>query len=285
MSDNDNQQDNGNDGMVEFSESHFDEPAINDTGDIQADATPKPTEETAQTSDDTTEQTTEETAEQPEGEDKPDEAAPEEKSDDVDLKAMSRAERAAYYQSLKQEQTREVAEVVNQNYAPQDIAQLQEYYMSQGADEFQALVLARQDFADQSAQIAEATTEIAELNANLRVDSFEAQSKYEWMNPNKADSYDKNLHELAAKIFSQGITTDPRTGQIIDARMTPMQAAEIVESIRNSGVSKAQLAAQKAAEAQLAAVAPPTSTAPPKSNESSDDRQASSLERALNNAG
>lgn len=296
MSDNDSTEDsNVSEETVEFSSSHFGEEPVDETTPTDSDTTAEPAEDNAETTETDAEPSAEEsTEEQPaEGDAKPDEVTPEEKSDS-DLKGMSRAERAEYFQSLKQEQTREIAQVVNQNYAPQDVQQVADYYSSNGLvngetgevyypTPAEALSLARQDVADQKTQIAEATAEIAELNANLRVDSFEAQSKYDWMNPAKTDTYDKDLHELSAQIFSQGITTDPRTGQIIEARMTPMQAAAIVETIRNSGASKAQLAAQKAAEAQLAAVAPPTSSAPPSSSQSADDKQASGLERALGN--
>lgn len=284
MSDNDTTEDtNTTEETVEFSSSHFGEDAVDETTQEVTETPADPAEDNAEKPTETeADKPVEESPEATEiAEDKPDETI-EEKSD-VDLKAMSRAERAAYFQSQKQEQTRAVAEVINQNYAPQDVQQLQEAYMNQGYDEGTSLMLARQDVAEQKAQIAEATAEIAELNANLRVDSFEAQVKYDWMNPAKADVYDKDLHELTAQIFSQGMVTDPRTGQIVEARMTPMQAADIVEKIRNSGTAKAQLVAQKAAEAQLAAVAPPTSTAPPSSTQTADDKQASGLERALGN--
>jgi hypothetical protein len=285
MSDNDTtEESNVSEETVEFAQSHFDEDAVDTTATTATDddSPAEPAEDNAETTETDADKAEESTEDKPaESEDKPDEAITEEKSES-DLKGMTRAERAVYFQSLKQEQTREVAEVVNQNYQPQDVTDLQQAYLDAGYSDGEALMLARQDVAEQKAQIAEATTEIAELNANLRVDSFEAQATYDWMNPAKADTYDKESHEAAAQIFSQGITTDPRTGQIIEARMSPKQAADIVDKIRNSGTAKAQLAAQKAAEAQLAAVAPPTSSAPPSSSQSADDKQASGLERAMN---
>lgn len=279
MSDNDTTEDtNVAEETVEFSQAHFDEPADDTTDTTESIAEPA-TDKVETPEADTPAEDPDKPAE---SEAAPDEEKPEAPTDEqtVDLKGMSRAERAAYYQSIQQEQTREVTEVVNQNYQPQDVTEIQQAYLDTYPDMDQgtALMLARQDVAEQKTQIAEATTKIVELNSNLRVSGVEAQAAYDWMNPAKGDSYDKDLHDLTAQIFSQGITTDPRTGQIIEARMTPKQAADIVDKIRNSGVSKAQLAGQKAAEAQLAAVAPPTSTAPPSSsNESEDDKRAARL--------
>lgn len=289
MSDNDVQDmsDTSNDeDTIEFSESHFDEPG-NDTPadetETPAEPAPDAPEKEAETTEDAAEADKPDEAESLEEsvEDKPDEVT-EDKSE-VDLKVMSRAERAEYFRDLKQQQTREVAEVIDQNYQPQPIDDLRKAYLDTGGyTEFEATMLAKDTYRDQQLQIAEAKTEISELNSSLRVDAIEAQSKYDWMNPGKTDAYDKDLHELSAQIFAQGVTTDPRTGQIIDTRMTPMQAAEIVDKIRNSGSANASIKAQKAAEQQMAAVAPSSSKAPP-ADESIEDKQASGLERALNN--
>jgi hypothetical protein len=279
MSDNDTSTDTSNQDTVEveFSSAHFGEEP-----DTTTETTPEVPETQpegdAQTPDESTETPTDEPAEQPETAETPEPT--EEKP--AETKGMTRAERAAFYQQQQQEQQREVAQVVNQTYQPQNVTELQQAYLNEGYSDGEALMLARQDAAEQKALIAEATAEIANLNANLRVDSVEAQSKYDWMNPEKTDSYNKELHEQAAQIFAQGITTDPRTGQIIEARMTPMQAADIVNNIWNSGVGKAQIAAQKAAEQQFADVAPTTSSAPPKSSQTAEDKQAAGIERALN---
>lgn len=176
-----------------------------------------------------------------------------------DTSKMTRAERAAHYQNIEREQQREVTKAVSEAYQPEDVQTVKDRYLEQGYDDGMATMLARQDISDQKAEIAQATATIAELNANLKIGTFEAQSKYDWMNPAKSDAYDKQAHNDAAAIFSQGITTDPRTGQIVEARMTPMQAAELVDRIRQSGAAQAGVKAQKAAEAQMAAVAPSSS--------------------------
>jgi hypothetical protein len=281
MSDDDNQEPvAATDETIEFSSDPF------------ADETDTPVEEakpdTAEPADADTPEPPAETEEPAEdGDVKPeeptDEAQPEEEKSEADLKQMTRAERKEYFEAQKQEQQRSVDQVIDATYQPQPVNELQQYYMEQGHTEGEALILARQDVADQKAQIAEAKSEIVELNANLRVDSLEAQQKFDWMNPEKTDSYDKDLHNLTAQIYGQMITTDPRTGQIIDARMTPMQLASIIDKARNSGSAKAALKAQKAAEQQMAAAAPPTSSAPSKA-QTAEDKQAEALERALNSA-
>lgn len=212
----------------------------------------------------------------------PEEPAEEEKSES-ELKGMTRAERKEYFEQQKAEQQRVVGEAVDANYAPQPFDQLKQHYLDQGASDFEAQILADRDITKQEAQIDKAKAEIVELNANLRTDSVEAQAKYDWMNPAKPEVYDKELHQMAADLFATGMGVDPVTKQITSARMTPMEAAALIDKARNSGMAKAQLRAQKAAEQQLAATAPPTSAAPIASAESADDKQASSLERALGN--
>lgn len=273
-----------NEETVEFSNDNlFDEPTeakVEDAEPVTEPAAEEKAEEPAEPE-----------AEKPEGEetpegdapteDKPDE--PVEEKSDSELKGMTREERKEYFQNLQKQTKQEIEQAVDQVYKPQDVAELQEEYMQRGYTEGEALILARGDVAEQKAQIAEATTEITELNANIRVDAVEARAKYEWMNP-ESTNFERDTTEIAAQLFELGTVKDERTGQIVDTRMTPMQVASLIDKIRNSGSAKAQVAAQKAAERQMAAAAPPTSTAPPAANQSADDKQASALERALNSA-
>lgn len=240
--------------------------SLDDIGDISLDAlnegdTPEPTEPSP-VEDKTTETTDEEADSEPQTPEDGDEteASVDTEETEPETRGMTRKERAEYYSQQRQEQQRTVEQAVSQAYQPQDVTQLQQYYMEQGHTEGESLILARQDVADQKAQIAQASAEITELNANLRVDTMDAQSKYDWMNPAKTDVYDKELHQYAADLFAQGITLDERTGQIIDAKKTPSQVAAIVDKIYQSGVKKAAVKAQKAAEQQIASVAPPSST-------------------------
>lgn len=255
-----------------------------DIGDISLDAM-NAVETDTSTTDETTEETTESTDEEQsqDGEQTPEddddttdadktEDKPDDEPAEPKLTRRERAERYAQEQAAKQQ----VEQAVNQVYQPQDVAELRDYYMEQGADEFQALQLARQDVADQKAQIAEATTQIAELNANLRVDAVEARAKYDWMNPaNEGKGYDKDTTAIAAQMFELATVKDERTGQIVDAKMTPSQIADIIDKVRTSAMKEATVKAQKNAESQMASVAPPTSARQPvKQGDSLEDMKA-----------
>lgn len=278
MSDNDTQDTNitGSDDFASSleleSESSATDATIETTETSPAEDTQaEPTEEKSEVAPDNTTPPEEET-----------EATNDEEKSESEVKQMSRAERAAYYQSLERQTRQEVTQAISSVYQPQPVDQLQQHYLAQGYSEGEALMLARQDVAEQKTQIAEANAEIVELNANLRVDSLEAQSTFDWMNPAKTDAYDKDMHQLTADLYSGYITTDPRTGQIIEARKTPMEIARIVDKIRNSGSAKAQLRAQKNAEQQLASVSPQASIAPPAGNKSPEEKQADALNDAFN---
>lgn len=199
----------------------------------------------------------------PEEEESPDTES--ESDSEPDLKSMTRRERAEYFNQERQlqQEKRQVEQSIEQAYQPQDAQQLKEHFLSEGYSEAEATLLARDEVREQKATIAEAKAQIAEFNADLRVDTIEAQSKYDWMNPAKPDVYNKELHNYAADLFAQGIILDERTGNIIDAKRTPSQVADIVNKIYESGVQKATVKAQRAAEQQMASVAPPSSTRQP----------------------
>jgi len=175
-----------------------------------------------------------------------------------ETKGMTRAERAAYYGEVEQQQREQVERAVAQHYAPQEVAELQEQYMQAGYTEGEALMLARDDVKEQRAQIAEATAQITQLNANLQVDAVEARAKYDWMNPD-SKTFDKDTTQIAAQMFELATIKDERTGQIVDAKMTPSQVAGIVNQIRETAMKEAGLKARRAAEREMASVAPPTS--------------------------
>lgn len=177
------------------------------------------------------------------------------KADTEPTKGMTRAERAAYYQEIERQQQSQVEQALQQAYQPQPVAELQEYYMQQGYSEGEALMLARDDVKEQRAQIAEATLQITQLNANLQVDAVEARAKYSWMNPDSKD-FDKGTAEYAARMFELATVKDERTGQIVDVKMTPSQVAAIVDDIRKSASKEAAITAQRNADRELAAVAP-----------------------------
>lgn len=273
MSDNDNQDTTpeATDETVEFS--NIDEVTEN------KEASTDPAPDAAETTEDTPGDQPEVPAETPEA--TPDKETPAEQSTDPNLKAMSRAERAEYFKAQAKNETTEVSRALDNAYSPQPKDALKEHYSNQGYNDYEAEMMARDDIREQERQLGNQKNEIVQLNANLKVDALEAQAQYDWMNPARTDVYDKDLHDLTADLFAQGAVIDPNTGQIIEARKTPMEVAAIVDKIRNSGTAKAQLKAQKAAEQQMASVAPPTSSAPPASSESEDDKRAARFAKAF----
>ena len=163
--------------------------------------------------------------------------------------------------------------------------EVKERLLEEGYTDAEATMLARDEVRSQREQINEARAEIAELNMSMATEAMEVVNTIDWLNSSNKETYDEKSTELASQLYeSLAITKDPRTGQIIEAKMTPAQFYHAINNIRNSGSAKAQLAAQKAAERQMASAAPPTSTAPPAANQSADDKQASNLEKALNSA-
>lgn len=180
---------------------------------------------------------------------------------EVDLKSMTRAERREYFQNIDSQARKQVEASINAAYQPQPVDELTQAYMDEGYDNFQAQILARETVRDQQAQISEARAEIAELNAGLATEAMEVVSTIDWLNPNKGKGvYDQESSDAASQLYEQlCISKDERTGQIIEAKMSPMQFYSLMDNIRSSGSETARLSAQKAAEEQLAAVAPQTS--------------------------
>lgn len=258
-----------------------------DIGDVSLDAfnDVEETEDTdtspVEASTETTESTDEEQEQTPEETDSTDdteESNTSEDSEEVDLKSMSRKERAEYYrnqQREEQQQREQIEQAVKAAYQPQDVNQLAAHYRNNGIVDdatgevyfptaAEATMLARQDVAEQKTQIAEAITQITQLNANIQVDAFEARQTYDWMNPDKAGKgYSETAAKAAAQLYEHMIATNERTQQIVDAKMTPKQLAQIVETIRQDAIKEVTAKARKDAEAEMASVAPSTSARQP----------------------
>lgn len=221
-------------------------------------------------------------------------------TDTVDLKSMSRAERAAYFQEQANAQKQQVEQAINQAYQPQDVSELQQAYIEAGYDEGNALMLARDDVRAQREQISEARAEIAELNAGMAVEATELMHTIPWMNPTNKDSFDQKTLDAGSRLYDTlAVVRDertaqrdaqgnpiPGTGQIIQAKLSPKQFWSAVNQIRESGAAEARLAGQKAAEKQMAAVAPPSSNTTnretPFDNLSPADMRAQLLAKGIN---
>lgn len=192
----------------------------------------------------------------------PDEPAsdPEQAPEDAPEPKMTRAERAAYYRELSQANSKQVEQAIDHAYQPQPVDELKEAYLDQGYSDAEATLLARDEVRSQREQIQEARADIAELNMTLTTEAMEVVNTIAWTNAQNAETYDRETTEAASRLYEQlAVSKDPRTGQIVEAKLTPKQFYGLIDQIRSSGAAEAQLKGQKAAEQQLSAVAPPTS--------------------------
>jgi len=191
----------------------------------------------------------------------------------VDLSKMSRAERVQYFQELEAKTTKEVEARVNATYKPTPLEELKQKYIDEGKTDFEASMLAREEVRDQELDIARASSERAELNAKLAIESTEVLADMPWLNAKDKEAFDKEAAPAAIEAYDRlCLTRDdntaqhddngkpiPGTGQIIGALMTPKEFFGLMDKIRSSGNATAELKAQKAAEEQMAAVAAPSS--------------------------
>lgn len=230
-------------------------------------------------------------AEKPADPEKPAEPAPEQP---VDLKSMSRAERASYFQQIDANTRKDVEAKVNAAYQPQPVDELTQKYIDEGHTEFEAKMLAREEVRDQENDISRARAERAELNATLAIEAQEVLSTIDWLNPGNKAAFDEKSSEAATSLYDElCLTRDentaerdasgnpiPGTGQVIGATMSPKQFYQLVDTIRSSGTETAKLTAQKNAELQMGAVAPPSSNSN-KTEKSFDDMSAAEQRAAL----
>jgi hypothetical protein len=252
-----------------------DQPTPSEPGDGGADPTPKPPEDGGDDPGKTPEpgDGDEPPADPVDDPNKPPEDGGEPENQAPDLKNMTRAERAAYFQNLESKTRKDIEARVDEVYQPEAVDDLKQKYLDKGHTEFEASMLAREEQREQELDIAKARGERAELNSTLAIESTEVMATIDWLNPQKKDAYDKKSSDAAIQLYDElCITRDdntnivgpddkqiPGTGQIIGASMTPKQFYGLMDTIRSSGVETATLAGQKAAEEQMAAVAAPSS--------------------------
>lgn len=213
----------------------------------------------------TTEQLTDGETQVPDEGDEPDTGndpdAGDEATEPNSLKGMTREQRAEFFKQQQEQQRKSVEQAINQVYQPQPVDELTEAYMNEGYDQFQATMLARETQREQQAQIAEARAEIAELNSSLITEAMEVVNTIDWLDDSKADKFDQSSADAASQLYEAlAIEKDPRTNQIVNAKISPKQFYTLIDQIRQSGAKQAGLSARKAAEQEIASVAPPTST-------------------------
>lgn len=178
-------------------------------------------------------------------------------------------------------QRRTIEQTIDRSYQPQPADQLVNAFMEQGYNQFEAEMLARDERRNQQSQIQEARTHIAEMNMQIETEAIQVMHDFPVFDPN-SDKYDPEFAAKASLLYERAadVQVDPNSGVIVQSKITPYEFYKQLHDMRSSGVSQAQVKAQKAAEQQMAAVAPAQSTAPP-SNLSKDDKEAKEMEDAF----
>lgn len=235
----------------------------------------KPGEETPESVEET--ETPADPVEQPKPEDveKPsDEEQPEEPQE-------TEAERNRRFYEMRQQAKREAERAITQTYQPQAKDELVQRFKDEGYDDFQASLLADNERRNQETQINAAKTEVAELNMQIESESLQVMHDYPIFDP-KSPEYDKDFADKASALYHRaaGLQVDKQTGLIVNATETPYKFYKDLADMRSSGLSKAQMAAQRAAEQQMAAAAPPSSTVVQR-DMSPEDKQAADLAAAF----
>lgn len=200
--------------------------------------------------------------------------APADKSDS-ELKGLSRAERKEYFESIERQTRKNVEQAIDAVYQPQAVEEVKAKYLKEGYSEFESTLMARDEVREQEKQISEARGEVAELNMTMATEAIEVVTSIPWLNsengpqvdadgkpvPGTNRGYDQASTEAASQLYEQlAVVKDQRTGQIIEALMSPKQFYTLIDQIRSSGMQEAELKARKAAEKELSSVAPPSST-------------------------
>lgn len=221
------------------------------------------------TSDDEPETPVEEVAKpvEPQEEAKPTVPEAEKPEDLVDEQPVeTEAERKQRFYEMRKagkEERQELERSISQQYQPQPADELTRQFTEQGYTEFEAEMLARDEVRNQRDQINSERTQVAELNMQINTEAVQVMHDYPVFDPKSSD-YDKDFAKRASDMYNRaaGVKVDPRTGAVISTNLTPYNFYKELAEMRGSGVSQAQVSAQRAAEQQMASVAPPSSTAP-----------------------
>jgi hypothetical protein len=220
--------------------------------------------------------------EQPAEEPKPEEAAePTPEPEKQEEPQESEAERNRRFYEMRQKAKQEAERAMDRTYQAQPVDELTKKYTDQGYDEFQARMLANDERREQQAAINTARTEVAELNMTIESEALQVMHEFPIFDP-KSPDYDKAFADKASALYHQaaGVQRDEQTGLIINASQTPYSFYKDLAEMRNSGLSKAQMDAQRAAEQQMAAVTPPASIVVQR-DKSPEDKQADALAAAF----
>jgi len=149
----------------------------------------------------------------------------------------------------------EIADLNNNVYR----AQTAEELVDQGYDP----TTARVEALEQESQMTKFNNHVADVNANLNIESLQVMSDFPVFNPD-APEYDKALADRASQMYEKvsGIVTDPKTGLIIDAKVLPYDFYKNIAEVAQRGKQEGSISGQKAAEKNIAAADPVSSSVP-----------------------
>lgn len=196
----------------------------------------------------------EETPEEPKAEE------PEDKTEDVQPKSAEARKEQLNAEirdlvSKRNELRQEIKSVNDQVYQPQSAQEL----INTGMDP----ALARVEALEQRTQMAEYNAQVADLNANLNVESLNVMRDFPVFDPDSSE-YDKSLADRVGSLYQRvaNIQTDPNTGLTIQASVLPYDFYKTFAESVNSGTVQGSVKGQRDAEKMLSAAEPSSSSAP-----------------------
>lgn len=150
---------------------------------------------------------------------------------------------------------RSVAETNSTAYRAQTAAELEDAGMDP--------TLARVEALEQEQKLSAFNNHVSNLNANLNVESLQVMADFPVFDPT-SDSYDKGLATRARDVFLSAakIQTDPKTGLIIQANVSPYNIYKAFADTHSAGAQTGKVTGQKSAEKMLANAETTPSSAP-----------------------
>ena len=214
------------------------------------------------------------------------EATETEKPSDDTTSEEPEADVNARAEKRKEQLNQEIRELVaTRNQKREEIARLNEAkYRTQTVeelvDEGMSAEEARIEQQRQELQLSQQNLRVADLNTNLDIESAQVMSDFPIFDPGTPENpnplYNAEVASRANALYQQaaGLRTDPETGLIIQANITPYEFYKNFNDVytqgRTEGENAGKVTGQRAAEKMLAAVEP-SSSAPAAQEEDTED--------------
>ena len=178
----------------------------------------------------------------------------------------------------KQQLNREIRDMVAQkNQLAQELAAINEQvYAAQTPEELVEAGVdpaeARIQSMEQREQLRDFNTHVADVNANLGIQSLQVMSDFPIFDPNSA-SYNDELSKKAKALYESvaGIETDEKTKLIIDVKVLPYNIYKSIAETYDTGTKGGQVEGQKATEKMLSNADPQSSSKKPEAPKKKDD--------------